>query len=74
MAIEEKEEIYGVINVCCVCHRVINEKETLNRIEDYARKYAGIKFSHGLCARCFKLEMAKMKAHIVEYQRDSIRP
>ena len=73
MALDQKEDEYGVIYVCCVCHHVIDEKETLNRIEDYARKYAGIKFSHGLCPRCFKLEMAKMKTYKVESQRHFIQ-
>ena len=68
MALDQKEEEYGIIYVCCVCHHVINEKETLNCIEDYARKYTGVKFSHGLCPSCFKLEMAKMKTYNLESQ------
>jgi len=72
MALDQKEEEYGVIYVCCVCHHVINEKETLNCIEGYARKYTGVKFSHGLCPKCFKQEVAKMNACIVESQGNLI--
>jgi len=73
MALEQIEEMYGVICVCCVCHHVIDERETLDRIEDCARKYAGVKFSHGLCPSCFKSEMAKIKATILESQ-DNLVP
>lgn len=52
----------GIIQVCCVCHRIINEKQALARLEAYAKECTGVEFSHGLCAQCYQVEMAKVNA------------
>lgn len=55
-----------VIRICSACHQIINEQETLTRIEASAKDHTGIKFSHGLCPTCFQLEMAKVEAYEFE--------
>ena len=56
----------NVIRICSVCHRIIDKRETLARIEACAKECSGVKFSHGLCPTCFKLEMAKIKTYPFE--------
>ena len=64
-----RNEMKGLIHVCSVCHKVIDEQETLARIESYAKEYGGVEFSHGLCPKCLKSEMAKIEAFQVEDPR-----
>lgn len=64
--LKERAEIQGVILICSACHKIIDKKKTLTQIEAYAKEYTGIKFSHGLCAKCFKLEMAKIEEYAFE--------
>lgn len=58
-----RSEMQGLIRICSACHKVIDENETLARIETYAQKYAGVRFSHGFCPKCFKEELAKISAY-----------
>lgn len=55
------DDMNGVIRICCVCHKIIDEKEALTQLEAYAKEYTGVKFSHGLCPKCFSLEIAKIE-------------
>lgn len=60
------DTLNGVIHICSVCHKVIDEKKTLTRLEAYAREYEGVVFSHGLCPECFKSEMINVEAFPVD--------
>lgn len=66
-------EMPGLIRICSACHKVIDESETLARIETDAQKYLGVRFSHGLCPECFEKELAKINAitqeHSLEHRR-----
>lgn len=62
-----------VILICSACHRIIDEKKTLAQIEAYAKIYTGIKFSHDLCPKCFKLEMAKIEPYVVGKPKERIQ-
>lgn len=64
-----RNERKGLICICSVCHKVIDEQETLARIESYAKEYGGVEFSHGLCPKCLKSEMAKIEAFQLEEPR-----
>ena len=56
----------GVIQICCVCHRVIHARQALARLEAYAKACTGVEFSHGLCSQCYQGEMAKVEAYLNE--------
>lgn len=60
------DDMKGVIHICSVCHQIIDEKKTLTQLEAYAKEYTGVEFSHGLCPKCFRLEMAKIEEYAVE--------
>ena len=60
------DDMNGVIHICSVCHQIIDGKKTLVQLEAYAREYSGVKFSHGLCPKCFRLEMAKIEEYAGE--------
>jgi|GEM_PF-2326546 len=61
-----KIERKGLICICSVCHEIIDERDTLTRIKAYAKEYGGVEFSHGLCPKCLKSEMAKVEKFPVE--------
>lgn len=50
----------SVIQICSVCHRIINPTQALAQLEVYSKEGAGVEFSHGLCPQCYQVEMAKV--------------
>jgi hypothetical protein len=60
------DDMIGVIHICSVCHQIIDEKKALAQLEACAKEYTGVNFSHGLCPKCFRLEMAKIELYAVE--------
>lgn len=59
-------DMKGVIHICSVCHQIIDKKKALTQLQAYAKEYTGVEFSHGLCPKCFRLEMAKIEEYAVE--------
>lgn len=57
------DDMNGVIQICSVCHKIVDEKKALAQLEAYAKEYSGVKFSHGLCPKCFRLEIAKIEEY-----------
>ena len=60
------DDMKGVIQICSVCRQIIDEKKALAQLETYAKEYSGVQFSHGLCLKCFRLEIAKIEKYAVE--------
>ena len=54
-------ELQRMIPICSICKEVRDEKETWSRLEAYFYENWGVDFSHGLCPKCFKKEMEKLK-------------
>ena len=54
----------GVIQICCVCHRVLNGSQALAQLQACAKACTGVEFSHGLCSQCYQVEMAKVDAYV----------
>jgi PAS domain-containing protein len=59
--ISEIAELRRMITICSICKEIRDEKETWLRIESYFKKHWDIDFSHGICPKCFKTEMAKLR-------------
>jgi PAS domain-containing protein len=57
-------ELKRMIPICSVCRQVQDEKESWSRIEVYFKKQWDVDFSHGLCPRCYQIEMAKLKRYM----------
>ena len=56
-------ELKRMIPICSVCRQVQDEKESWSRIEVYFKKQWDVDFSHGLCPKCYQIEMAKLKRY-----------
>jgi hypothetical protein len=61
-AVRQAAQRKEVIRVCCVCHKLIDATQVLGQLEACARECSGVDFSHGLCPRCYRVEMAKAEA------------
>ncbi|MFO7606692.1 MAG: hypothetical protein R6W72_10370 [Desulfurivibrionaceae bacterium] len=58
--ISEIAELRRMIPICSVCHEIRDEGEAWNRIEDYFKEHWDLDFSHGLCPKCYEIEIAKL--------------
>ena len=51
-ALAEVKRIKGLIRICSVCKRVVNEKGDWQAIEAYVRSHSDADFTHGYCPEC----------------------
>ena len=58
--INEIADIRRMISICSVC-KEIRDEETWSRVEVYFKEKWDVDFSHGLCPKCYKIEMDKLK-------------
>jgi PAS domain-containing protein len=59
--ISEIAELQRIIPICSVCREIRDEKEAWSRIENYFKEHWDLNFTHGLCPKCYKAEMDKLK-------------
>jgi hypothetical protein len=45
----------GILPICSYCHRIRNDRETWEKLEQYVSEHTEAQFSHGLCPDCLKL-------------------
>ncbi|MFN2366979.1 MAG: hypothetical protein ABR523_11040, partial [Desulfurivibrionaceae bacterium] len=69
--ISEIAELRRMIPICSVCHEIRDEGEAWNRIEDYFKEHWDLDFSHGLCPKCYEIEIAKLKKDLKEARSPS---
>lgn len=67
----EVSRLQGLIRICAVCKRVVNEEGDWQAIEAYVHSHSGADFTHGYCPEC----SADMSENIDRYhgggQRES---
>jgi len=64
--ISEIAELRRMIPICSVCHEIRDEGEAWSRVEVYFKEHWDLDFSHGLCPKCYELEIAKFKKDLGE--------
>jgi uncharacterized membrane protein len=52
-AAEEITQLRGILPICAHCKKIRNDQGYWQKVEDYLRERAHIKFTHGLCPDCF---------------------
>ena len=58
-------QLSGLLPICCVCHKVRDDKNYWQRVETYIAQRTEAQFSHGYCPDCFEQalqEVAQAKA------------
>ncbi len=48
------KRLQGILPICMYCHKIRNDQETWERIEEYITEHSEAQFSHGLCPECAK--------------------
>lgn len=44
--------LQGLLPICMHCHKIRNDQESWERIENYLAKHSEVQFSHGICPAC----------------------
>jgi hypothetical protein len=44
----------GILPICMHCHKIRNDQESWQRIENYIQEHTDALFSHGLCPACLE--------------------
>ncbi len=59
-ALDHVKTLQGIIPICSHCHKIRNDREIWERIEDYLTEHTEVRLSHSICPDC-------MKTHYGEY-------
>jgi len=55
-ALEEANQhiktLQGILPICMHCHKIRNDNQSWERVEEYIAKHSDAQFSHGLCPEC----------------------
>lgn len=51
-AMEHIKTLQGILPVCSSCHRIRNDEESWERLEEYISEHSDAQFSHTLCPEC----------------------
>ena len=53
-ALDHVKTLQGIIPICGHCHKIRNDREIWERIEDYLTGHTEVKLSHSICPECMK--------------------
>lgn len=51
-ALDHVKTLQGILPICMHCHKIRNDQESWERIEQYITKHTQAQFSHGICPEC----------------------
>ena len=51
-AVTHIKTLQGVLPICMHCHKIRNDKESWERMENYIQQNSSVQFSHSLCPEC----------------------
>lgn len=51
-ALDHIQTLQGIIPICSHCHKIRNDQESWERIDDYIEQHSKAKFSHSVCPEC----------------------
>jgi|WetSurMetagenome_2_1015567.scaffolds.fasta_scaffold00063_22 CheY-like chemotaxis protein len=55
----------GLLPICCVCKKIMDDKGYWNRLETYIAENTGAEFSHGYCPECLDKAMKQVDIDIL---------
>lgn len=53
-ALDHVQKLQGLIPICAHCHRIRNDEDAWQRLEEYFQDHSEAQFSHGVCPDCQK--------------------
>jgi len=60
-AMDHIQRLQGLIRICMHCHRILDDRETWQRLEEYLEEHSDATFSHGLCPDCLEEHYPRKK-------------
>jgi sigma-B regulation protein RsbU (phosphoserine phosphatase) len=60
-ALSHVQTLQGILPICSYCHKIRNDKESWERMENYIVKHSAAKFTHGICPDCMQQQLAQLK-------------
>jgi len=51
-ALGHVQTLQGILPICMHCHKIRDDQESWQRIEEYLEKHSDVQFSHGICDKC----------------------
>jgi sigma-B regulation protein RsbU (phosphoserine phosphatase) len=51
-ALDHIQTLQGIIPICSHCHKIRNDQESWERIENYIEHHSTARFSHSVCPEC----------------------
>jgi DNA-binding response OmpR family regulator len=51
-ALSHIKTLQGIIPICSFCHKIRNDQESWQRVDQYISEHSDAQFSHGLCPEC----------------------
>jgi hypothetical protein len=72
-AAEEIQQLQGIIPICARCKNIRDDEGYWQKVEEYIRSRANVRFTHGLCPECFKVLYPEVNLpdEFAEKQKDS---
>ncbi len=56
----EMAELQRIVPICMNCRKVRDDNQYWTRVEEYFKRHWDLRFSHGLCPDCAKLQMEQL--------------
>ena len=53
------KSLQGILPICMHCHKIRNDKESWEKLEDYLSDHTNAQLSHGLCPECLTKHYGK---------------
>ena len=53
-ALNHVKTLQGILPICMHCHKIRDDQETWQKLENYIQEHSGVLFSHGLCPECLE--------------------
>jgi DNA-binding response OmpR family regulator len=53
-ALSHVKALQGIIPICSYCHKIRNDQESWQRVDQYITEHSDAQFSHGLCPECLE--------------------
>jgi DNA-binding response OmpR family regulator len=61
-ALSKVKQLSGLLPICSYCHKIRNDEDYWQQMEQYLSQHSDARFSHGICPDCFKKVEAEFNA------------
>lgn len=63
-ALDHVKTLQGILPICMHCHKIRNDDEAWQRLENYITSHSEARFSHGICPDCLRQHYPEMAEEV----------